>query len=95
MGITGYGCQKWIRWFKALSLIIINFVKDFFFWTWITFQVFIEFVSILLLFYVLFFGLEACRILFTLPPGIGPGPPALEGEVLTTGPLGKSHHYPY
>ena len=36
-----------------------------------------------------FFGWEACGIL-ALQPGIEPAPPALEGEVLTTGPPGKS-----
>ena len=36
-----------------------------------------------------FFGLEACGILAP-QPGIEPVPPALEDEVLTTGPLGKS-----
>ena len=35
------------------------------------------------------FGLEACGIL-ALQPGIEPAPPELEGEVLTTGPPGKS-----
>ena len=37
-----------------------------------------------------FFGHEACGILAPRP-GIEPAPPALEGEVLTTGPLEKSH----
>ena len=36
-----------------------------------------------------FFGHEACGILAPRP-GIKPVPPALEGEVLTTGPSGKS-----
>ena len=36
-----------------------------------------------------FFGQEACGILASRP-GIEPAPPALEGEVLTTGPPGKS-----
>ena len=36
-----------------------------------------------------FFGHEACGILAP-QPGIEPAPPALEGEVLTTGPPGKS-----
>ena len=34
------------------------------------------------------FGQKACRILVPWP-GIELAPPALEGEVLTTGPLGK------
>ena len=36
-----------------------------------------------------FFGLEACGILAPRP-GIEPAPSALEGEVITTGPPGKS-----
>ena len=52
------------------------------------FKVFIEFITILFLFYV-FFDHEACGILAPRP-GIQPAPPALEGEVLTTGPPGKS-----
>ena len=54
-------------------------------------KAFIEFVTILFLFYVLvsfFFGHQVCGILGH-GPGIEPNPPALEGEVLTTGPLGK------
>ena len=39
-----------------------------------------------------FFGLEACGILAPRP-GIEPAPPALEDEVLTTGPPGKSLKY--
>ena len=34
------------------------------------------------------FGYEACGIL-AVQPGIEPAPPALKGEVLTTGPPGK------
>ena len=41
------------------------------------------------LFYDLFSGWEACGIP-ALQPGVGPAPPALEGEVLTTGLPGKS-----
>ena len=36
-----------------------------------------------------FLGHEACGILAPRP-GIAPTPPALEGKILTTGPLGKS-----
>ena len=36
-----------------------------------------------------FFGHEACGILAP-QPGIEPAPPALESEILTTGPPGKS-----
>ena len=38
------------------------------------------------------FGLEACGILAPRP-GIEPSPPALEGEVLTTVPPGKSLYW--
>ena len=58
---------------------------------WTIFKVFIEFVTILLLSYMFwFFGLKACGILAPWP-GVEPASPALEDEVLTTGPLGKSH----
>ena len=64
------------------------------FWgMWTFFKVFIEFVTTLLLFYVFgfFFGPQACEI--PAPrPGIKPTPPALEGQVLTTGPPGKTLH---
>ena len=57
---------------------------------WTIFNVFIESVTILLLFYVLgFFGRKACGILAPRP-GIEPAALAMEGEVLTTGPPGKS-----
>ena len=41
-----------------------------------------------------FFGHEACGILAPRPE-IKPAPPALEGEVLITGPLGKSQILAY
>ena len=53
-------------------------------------KAFIEFVTILLLFYVWFSGHKTCAILVT-QPGIEPALPALEGGVLATGPPGKSH----
>ena len=37
------------------------------------------------------FGLEACEILAP-QPGFKPAPPALEGEVLSTGPPGKTQY---
>ena len=60
---------------------------------WTNFKVFIEFVTILLLFHVSFwfFGPEACGILAPWA-GIKPTPPAVEGKVLTTGPPGKSQN---
>ena len=59
------------------------------FFLWAILKVFTEFVIILLLFYVLFFGLKACGTL-ARRPRILSAPHALEGEVLTTGPPGKS-----
>ena len=57
---------------------------------WTIFKVFIEFVTILLLFYVLvFFGHKACGIPAPCA-GLKPTLPALEGEILTTGTPGKS-----
>ena len=58
------------------------------------FKVFIEFVTILLPFFFSlfwFFGPKACGVLAPWP-GIEPTHPALEGEILTTGPPGKSSH---
>ena len=52
-------------------------------------KVFLELVTKLLLFMFWFFGQEACRILAPLP-GIKLVPPALNGEVLTTGLPGRS-----
>ena len=57
-----------------------------------SFKAFIEFVTILLLFYVLFFGPEAGGILVP-QPGIQPEPFALEGKALTHGPPGKSLNF--
>ena len=55
-----------------------------------TFKVFIEFVSIWLLFYVLFcFSYKACGMLSPWP-GTEPASPAMEGEVLNSGPPGQS-----
>ena len=52
---------------------------------WPILNVFIEFVTILLLFYIFgFFGHKACGILAHWT-GIKPTPPALKGEVPTTG----------
>ena len=55
------------------------------------FKDFIEFVTLLLLFYdFFFFGLEAWGVLDDWP-GIEPTPSALKGWVLTTGPGGKPY----
>ena len=57
---------------------------------WTLFNVFIELVAILLLFYVLFFFChEVCGVL-AFSSEIEPTPLALEDEVLTTGKSGKS-----
>ena len=56
---------------------------------WTIFKVFIDFVTILLLLCFGFFHHKACEIL-ALQPRFKPSPPALEGEVLTTGLPGKS-----
>ena len=74
---------------QAFNTILI-LLKKFFFDVDRFFKVFIEFVTILLLLYVVwFFGYKACGILAP-QPGTEHAPPALEGEVLTTGPPGKS-----
>ena len=54
---------------------------------WTIFKVFIESVTILILFW--FFGHEACGILAP-QPGIEPTSPVLEGKALTTGLPGES-----
>ena len=56
---------------------------------WTIFKVFIEFFTTSALAFFFFFGCEICGILAP-QPGIKPVPPALQGEVLTTGPSGKS-----
>ena len=52
-------------------------------------KVFIEFITKLFLFHILVFGLQVYVILAPWPE-MEPAPPALENEVLTTGPSGKS-----
>ena len=61
---------------------------------WITLKVFSEFVTILLLFYVLVFWLRGMWDLNS-GPRIKPTLTALEGEVLATGPTGKSPYSQY
>ena len=56
---------------------------------WTIFKVFIDFATILFLFYVLCFWPWGMWDLSS--PVIEPAPPALEGEVLSTGPPGKSY----
>ena len=66
------------------------FFLGFFFWCGPVFKVFIEFVTILLLFYVLEFWPRGMWDLNYLTSDQTCTPSALEGEVLTTGPPGKS-----
>ena len=76
------------------TIATLNSMGDSFFFFLIgtiNFEVFIEFVTILLLLYVLFFGYETYGIL-AAQPGIEPASPALEDKVLTTGPPGLSHN---
>ena len=88
--VTEHAC--WIRvWFVGLEWFLM----------WTIFKVFIEFVAILFpfnflknfLFLFWVFSCKECGILAAWPI-IHPGPPALEGEVLTTGPPGKSQVWP-
>ena len=72
-----------------MHLLSETFLNFFFFSDMDRFKVFIEFVTILPLFYVWLLGLEACGIL-TPRQGIQPASPALEGEDPTTGPPGRS-----
>ena len=53
---------------------------------WTIFKLFMEFLTILLLFYVLVFWPRGIEILAPWP-GIEPAPPALEGGVLTAGTI--------
>ena len=77
MDCTGGAC-------KVLQLTF------FFFFMWTSFEVFIGFVTRLLLCFMFwFFGPEGCGILAP-KPGIEPSLPTLEGKVSTTGPKGKS-----
>ena len=56
---------------------------------WALFKVFIEFVTTLLLFYVLVFWSRGMRDLSSPTRGFNPWK-GLEGKVLTTGPPGKT-----
>ena len=58
---------------------------------WTILKAFVEFITTLLLFYVLIFGPEACGALVP-QPGIELALSALEGEILTPGPPGKPLH---
>ena len=91
--------QFWISFYSecfCCLLLVLRKMSNLYTFTWphlkkIFFRVFIEFVTILLLFYVLVFWLKACGILAP-QPGNKPTSPALEGKVFTIGPPGKSRH---
>ena len=71
------------------SAIFFSFFLKIFFWCGTSFlKVFIEFVMIMLLFYV-FFCPEACGVLAS-QPGIEPASLELESKVPTTGPPRKT-----
>ena len=75
-------------WETVLSTRRFFFLPVFFFFlTWTVLKVFIEFVTILLLFYVSVFWSWG---MWDPWPRIEPSCPALDGEVLTTGPPRKS-----
>ena len=93
--------MKWlifIPW-SPLHLLSLNYQYDSLYTAfpvcvmWTIFNVSTEFVMTLLLFYFFFwfFDHKVCRILVP-QPGIELALPALEGEILTSGPLGKSLH---
>ena len=63
--------------------------KQNFFLMYTIFKVFSEFITILLLFYILSFWPQACGILAP-QTGIELAPPSLKDKVLITGPPGKS-----
>ena len=79
-------------WYGKGTVKIFCKLTTFFFFIlffFLNFKVFIEFVVVLLLLFTFWlFGHEACGI--SAPQeGIKPSPPALEGEISTTGPPGK------
>ena len=71
------------------DVTVLVYFKDVFMWTIL--KAFVEFITTLLLFYVLIFGPEACGALVP-QPGIELALSALEGEILTPGPPGKPLH---
>ena len=68
----------WERTLKTIFLEPLHFL-----------EVFLDFVTILLLFCVWFFSHEACGILAS-QPGVEPAAPALGSKAITIGPPGKS-----
>ena len=75
--------------FALLPLKLFFYFKEFFFLRWTILKVIMEFVTILLLFSVSLF-LEMRHVRFSFPTKNQSSTLALEGEVQTTGPPGKS-----
>ena len=75
--------------FCCCWVLFCFFLKIFFFWCGSFLKSLLNLLQYCICFGFLAFGREACEILAP-PPGIEPAPPALEGEVLTTGPPRKS-----
>ena len=80
------------RHMKMYFPIYSFFFKKDFFWCGQFFKSLLNLLRYCFRFMFWFFGCEACGILAP-QPGIESRPPALEGEVLTTGPPGKSPIY--
>ena len=75
--------------FFALGETILSFFLFFFSWCGPFLKFLLNLLKYCCYFMFWFIGHEPCEISAS-PPGIKPTPLALEGEVLTTGPLGKS-----
>ena len=84
--------QNWafVAYSKVLSNTAFFFLRFFLTWT-IFLKSLLNFLQYYFCFMFWFFGHEACGT-FAPRPGIEPAPPALEGEVLTTGLPAKSQH---
>ena len=72
-----------------LSVVTFFFFLRFFFWYGPVLESLLNLLQYCFCFMFWFFGREACGLLAPWP-GIEPARSALEGEVLTTGPPGKS-----
>ena len=89
--VEAEGQSHWTYSSHSVSLLVplyLPYFLNFFFLTWTVFPSLLNLLQCCFCFTFCFFGLEAHGIL--APLGIEPSPPALEGKVLTTGPLGKS-----
>ena len=85
-----YNRSVLIKFFKKLDLkLTVFFFFLRFFWCGLFLKSLLNLLQYAFCFMFWFFGRKACGILAPRS-GIGPAPTALEGEVLTTGPPGKS-----